>query len=429
LNEVEKLLENALEAAGRVDRPSSKSADYAAIAEIYLRHGQVERCLGTLKLAAVPADRIKLPAEKAVCLAQIAGLYHAAGEASNSRELFTRAELLARAAETAALQIKALSDIAREYIRAGLETEARNVMDRIYGLVKDPQNGLDIACELIDLAAAYGEANLPDTAGKVLAEATAAALALKDNWFRAERLIGAAEAYVDLDHISRAGDLLDTATPVIREIAAIDRAAFWLRMAEVYRLAGDKPRSLEVLQAALESVKLNSEADYQAENLVEIARLYFSLDPGPAAGEMLELSRRKSREIEDSKDKISVLIKNADLLGQMAEKAQAVEIAGQALDLCRAYPHKQDTLYLLGSLAVACAGLGEKEKVAEIVSVLGQIAVETRAKTTGLGALAGELSEAGEPQQAIILAGLINEPHTRAECLARIAGSLAAKNN
>jgi hypothetical protein len=34
------------------------------------------------------------------------------------------------------------------------------------------------------------------------------------------------------------------------------------------------------------------------------------------------------------------------------------------------------------------------------------------------------LSEAGEPQQAIILAGLINEPHTRAECLTWIAGSI-----
>jgi hypothetical protein len=79
---------------------------------------------------------------------------------------------------------------------------------------------------------------------------------------------------------------------------------------------------------------------------------------------------------------------------------------------------------LLGNLAVVFIGLGEKAKAAEIVADISVIVTETRAKTGGLGMIAAELSEAGEPQLALLLADLINEPHARAECLTRIADSL-----
>jgi tetratricopeptide (TPR) repeat protein len=424
LNEVEDLLEKALEAAERVERPAVKSSDLTAIAGVYLENGQVERCLAVLKAAVTAAERIKLPAEKAVCLVQIGGLFHSAGDASGSKEYFTRAELLAGAAETAAQQVGALFEIAREYSGSGLEKEALKVLDRLYTRVKDPQNGLDAAADLIDLAVVYNDAGRPETAAKILAEASEAAQALKDRWFRIERLTGIAEVFIILEAFSAALNSIEKVRPLLMDLAEIDRAAFWLRISEVYRLAGDKAGALEAVLAALDSVKSNIEASYQAQNLLEVAGLYFELDQRPAALTIMDLAAQKYAEVEEVRDKIALSLKQAGLLGQMGEKAQALEAAARALELSRTVSNPKEKLYWLGSLAAVYAVLGESKKVAETVLLLCGIAMETRAKTTGLGVIAGELSEAGEPQAAIRLAELVSEPHARAECLAWIAGSL-----
>jgi tetratricopeptide (TPR) repeat protein len=424
LPEIDKILQDALESAGKVERPFSQSSDCAAIAAIYLDHGQNTRCLEVLLPALETADRIKQPDEKAICLARIAGLFFLAGDITRAQETFTRAVLLAQAAVTPAQQVKALYAVGGEYAGVNLGEEAAGVLARLYELVKTPENGLDIAYELIDIAGLYSDIHGVDTARTILDEAITASLALKDNWFKVERLLGIAETYAAMDSLPEAIDTITRLGPFLMNIEQLDRAGFYLRIADVYELAGDTPRVLDILLAALKSVEINEEACYQAENMVEIAQKYVSLEQKQKAIELLTRSCKKSEEIEDFRDRISILIKNAGLLGQAGERAQALETAKQALVLCQTYRDKKAVLYLLGNLGVVYAGLGEKAKAEEIVSAISGTVAETQAKTTGLGAIAIELSGAGDVNSAIKLVNLITDPHTRAESLAGIAGNL-----
>jgi tetratricopeptide (TPR) repeat protein len=427
VDDIDKLLKDALEAAGKVERPAFKSADYSSIAGVYLQHGQNARCLEVLNLALAAADRIKQPNEKAICLASIAGLYVSAGEITRAKDTFTRAVLLARAAVTPAQQVEALYAAGCEYAGANLREEAEGVLAGLYELVKAPENGLDTACELIDMAGLYFDIGEPDTANRILEEAVAASEAIKDHWFKIERLMGIAEIYAEMDNTTRSVEILNRIEQYLMSLEEIDRTVFLLRMADIHALAGDSPRALETLKIALKSVELNEEAGYQAENLTEIAKKYAVMGHKQSAIELLVRSCQKSAEAADFKDRISILVNNAGLLGQIGEKEQAIGIADQTLGLCRTYPNRKDTLYLLGNLSVVYASLDEKLKVNEIVNEMSEIVAETGAKTTGSGVIAGELSEAGEPEAAIILANLISEFHAKAESLTRIAGSLAGR--
>ena len=80
MREIENLLEEALEAARKVERTAIKSFDYIQIAGIYLSRGQKTRCLEVLAETLKIVDSLKQPDEKAVCLAQTAAIFTRAGE-------------------------------------------------------------------------------------------------------------------------------------------------------------------------------------------------------------------------------------------------------------------------------------------------------------------------------------------------------------
>jgi tetratricopeptide (TPR) repeat protein len=424
LNEIETLLQDAVEAAARVERPAAKSADYVSIARVHLENGQTDRCLEVLKQAAAQAEKIKLPEEKAVCLAYIAGLFQTAGVLSASKEYFTRAVLLARAAETPAGQVKALTEIGWEYAGAGLMEEAAGVLESIKIKVKEPQNGLDTAFELTNMAELYMEIGKPAIAVKILSEAFQYALEIKDNWFKVERLIGIAEAHAAPGDTSGAAEILERVKSFLLNIDEVDRADFWLRTGVIYGQAGDKQRAFEALEAALKSIDINSEANYQVEKLVETAVEYLALGDKPKTLALLDRAGLENTEVEDSGDKITNLINISGVLGRAGEKERALETAGQALELCLRQPDKKGILYLLGNLAVVYAGLGDKEKAGQMVDTINTVTREIRVKTNGFGAIAVELAEAGSTDLALRLTGLVNDPHIKAESLSAIAANL-----
>jgi hypothetical protein len=74
---------------------------------------------------------------------------------------------------------------------------------------------------------------------------------------------------------------------------------------------------------------------------------------------------------------------------------------------------------------VVYTGLGEKAKAAKVIDTICTIALETRVKTSGLGAIAVDLAEAGDIEGAIRLIGLVSDPHTRAHCLTSLAAVIA----
>jgi tetratricopeptide (TPR) repeat protein len=426
--EIEKLLQSALEAAGKVDRPANKCTDYVSVAGGYLDNGQKERCQEVLKLAAAQADKVKLPEEKAVCLAYLAGLLKAAGDNSGSKDCFTRAVLLARAAETPSEQAKALNEIGWELAASDLPQETAGVLERLYGLVQDPQNGLDTAFELIGIAELYIETGNPGSGAKILDQALSASLEIKDNWFKVERLIGIAEAGLDLKDSSGTAKILERVKPFLLDVAVIDRAAFWLRIGDIYTSTGDTVQASEALKSALDSVEINTEGSYKVENLVEIAGAYLALNENHSAIDLLERAQQKNTEVEDLSDKIAGLIKISLVLVRSGERDQAEKTAGQALELCREFPNKKETLFWLGNLAVTLAGLGDKGKTAEIVDSIITIAAETRSKTSGLGTIAVEIAGAGATEEAARLVDIIHDPHIKAQSLTGIAQEMVKKD-
>ena len=71
------------------------------------------------------------------------------------------------------------------------------------------------------------------------------------------------------------------------------------------------------------------------------------------------------------------------------------------------------------------ARIKEPEKAAGAVSQIIQ-ALQNTVKTAGLGAIAGELAEAGEKDLALRLVEFIREPEVKAGALVSIARSLSA---
>jgi tetratricopeptide (TPR) repeat protein len=423
---IDQLLQSAAEAAGRVERPAGKCADLAQIAAVYLQRGEKDLGLEMLKAALEAADRIKQPGEKAGCLAGMAALLVRAGDTPRANETFTRALLLARAAESAEKQAEALATIAAEYIAAGLGEEAAGVLAAFYVLVKAPDNGLDTACELIEIAGMYLEIKRPEMAEQMLKEAIESVQMMKDPWLKVERLISAAEMYASMENHSSAANTLGQAEAALAGILPVDRVDFWLRIAQVYSVGGNEMRTLDGLTEALKSTELNEEACYQAESLAHIAEVYFDLGKADMALERLEHSRQKSLQVEDPRDRVAVWARNAGILGQGGYKTEALELAGAALDLSRTV-EAGPGLYVMGSLAVVYAGLGERDRAAGAANAIIGVVEKGGVKTAGLGAIAVELCEAGDPESAVRLADLIKDPHTRAATLAEIAVGIVEK--
>ncbi|MBN1189712.1 MAG: hypothetical protein JXA46_08165 [Dehalococcoidales bacterium] len=422
-----RLLEEALEAVGGVERPAARSEDYISIAAVYLDNGWKDRGLEILGMAASQADRVKLPGEKAIFLARVGRLFRQAGDVAAAKEFSSRAVLLARAAETPSGQAEALFEIGWEYARSDLPDEAAGVLETLHGLASEPKNGLDTALDLIEIAELYLEIDKPDVAGKMLDEAIAAALEIKDLWFKIERLIGISEVYIAMEDRTGANAVLDRVYQFLQNVPVIDRVEFSLRIADIHNAAGERLLASEALKAALESVEANSEAGYQADSLLRIAGKYLAEGEKQTAAGLIDRSLQKNTEIGDFRDKVNNLIRISALLDQAGERDRAVETASLARELCTKLANKKDMLYPLGNLAVIFTALGQGLKSAELVDLIALVAAETRIKTSGLGTIAIELAEAGELDGAVRLAGLVREPHTRVQCLTGIAELMAER--
>jgi tetratricopeptide (TPR) repeat protein len=420
---IDDLLEYALGLAGKVDKAYPRSFNYAEIAGIYLDYGRKSRSLDTLAEALKTIETLKRPEEKSDRLAWVGRVYALAGDPVKAGESLSRAVLLAGASAPSEV-VSGLYKAVCEYLDAGLRENAEKTARELYKAVLTLENDTDKALELINLADIHRELDQNTEAQEVLAEALKITLTLKDSWFKAERLIDAAREYLDLEMRDRAALVIKDAVAATGSTGVENQPWFQLKIVDLYIAADEISKALEVLKTLVDLLKTD-EADYlKSKNILEAAERYHQLD---MPGESIQLAAQALAALEslqEIEDKISGYAGIAALLGDLGQKAQALEIAGQAFEWCGKIEDKKTRVYLLGALTLLFVRLKEDEKAAQSISEILSISKESAVKNQGLGTVVMDLAAAGQFIPALRLVKVIRDPHIKSSAIANLAKSL-----
>jgi tetratricopeptide (TPR) repeat protein len=424
-SKVEELLEQAASVASRIDRAATKCQNLVDIADIFLKIGMHSRCLEILSEALKAADLIKQPEEKSRQLVWAGRVFLDSHDYVKAWDIFTRAHRLARAAETTAQQVSSLSNLAGEYAEAKLDEETGKVLSELYELVTGSDSGVDIACELINIADLFRAIGNSDRAFQMLEESLSAIHNLEDNWFKTQRLIDAAEIYFITDRNEAPASLLSEARTVISLMDQESQSYFLLKIVDVLIASGHKTEAVETLTDALAIINVEEMAFSRSGDLIKAAGMFVQLNDKMPAIHLLSQVEGVTERIEDIKDRVSRNLDTARLYLELEQPEKSLEVAGKVKELIGKIEDQKSRLNLLGDLAVLLVELNCKEQAAEIISGVVQFITETRAKTSGLGEIALDLASYGEASVALQLAGVIREPHIKAEVLTGIARILA----
>ncbi len=428
LNNIENLMEQALQAAVSIDRATAKGDVFAEIAYIYLKSGQPSRCLEILQEALRIADSLKHPEDKAALLAWLAGIYVQAGYIPLSRELFTRSRLLAGAAETTALKADALKQIVHEYLDAGLQSEAEAIIHDLHEIIVNPESGLDKTSELICLARIYLDAGLSAQSRQLLDEASRTAALTKDPWFKTEYYTSIAELYTEMKENLNSVKELESAAISAARLDKMSRPYFLLRMAQTYILLDLIIRARDILTAALSIVNQEEMAFSKCGDILTIAEMLAHTGEYTQTNALLAQVKEITENIEDIKDKITGLITLARSLDRLDQVKEATVMAIQALDLCSSIENQRTLLFLLGDIALLFVELQQPEKAYGVIHQITEIASNPRIKTSGLGTTVSDMCEAHQEQMALLLAGVIHEPDARAKAFISLAKNLLIRS-
>ncbi len=415
------LLEKAFTIALSIERPAGRCQALCGIGETWLTHGNKALGLETIAEALKAADLLKHPDEKAKHLAWLGRLLKEAGEEAKAVEQFKRAYYLARAAESVAQKVSAFYYLASEYVDAGLIAEAKAILAELEPLAIDPRSEVDSVCELINIAEIYADIDDPDKAEAALVSAAQAARALKDPWFQAERLTELAEIANGSGHKEEAASLILEALSDMDKIEETSRSYFWLKVAAVYVDLEMKTQAAECLLKAREAILKSEDLNAAAGDVRALAEGYLNLGDLPTTLTLLEKSQTIINDLKDDQDRISRLLETAELYTRLGESVKAREAAERVYKLSAAVADNKAKLFILGKLAVLYRTFNNQEQPVKLVDEICFIVAETKAKTSGLGAIAEELVAGGESVLALKLAEIIREPEVKAGVLIAIA--------
>ena len=415
------LLENAFIIAGTIERAAARCQALCGIAEAWVSSRQMARGIEIIGEALKAADLLKHPDEKAKYLAWLGRLLKEAGEEARAFEQFKRAYYLARASESVAQKVSAFYYLASEYVDAGQTHDAKSILAELEPMVIDPCSEVDTVCELINIAEIYTDIEDTDKAEAALISAAQAAHALKDPWFKAERLTELAEIADASGHKGDAASLILEALSDMDKIEETSRSYFWLKVAAVYVDLEMKTQAAECLLKAREGILKSEDLNAAAGDVRALAEGYLNLGDLPATLTLLEKSQTIINDLKDDQDRISRLLETAGLYTSLGENIKAREAAERVYQLSAAVADNKAKLFILGKLAVLYSTLKNQEQAIKLIDEICLIVAETKAKTSGLGAIAEELVASGDYLLASKLAEIIREPEVKVGVLLAIA--------
>jgi len=415
------LAEKALALSSVIDRAASRSAVMSRIASVFLAQGDKTRGLDTLDRAEKAADLVRMPGEKALLLISLGEIYQQADLTQKAAELFERARLLAGAEESPTQKTSVLSCLVSQYLENGLTEKASSILGILIDIVDAEKDNLDYAWELLNIVQLFIDMQNREKAMETLEKVHGIALSIQDTWFKSERLMDIAGYFLELEEAARALATLDEVSPRILQLPESERIQFRLSAVDILDAAGEKKLLFTILETALGEAEKIDNSFSACDARLEIAGKYHDQDKQQAAVEVLAAVEEKLQKMEDFKDRIHLFLEIGGLWKDWAVKENALETCEKISALLEQAPQKKDTLFLSGKLAVLSAGLGLREKSSLIALTMQSLVKEYRLKTSGLGALAVELAEAGDTESALLLAGLISDKYIAADTLVSLS--------
>lgn len=411
------MLETACKAAQTIERPAARGQALSAIAETWLSAGETSRGQTTIEEALKVADLLKHPDEKARQLAWLARLLKETGDTSKAIEQFKRAYYLARAAESVSLKVNALYNLSSEYVDAGLPAESKTVLAELELMVLDPASEVDTVCELINMAEIYIDLEEAAEAAKILTMAVQSAHALKDVWFKAERLIEIAEIDNSAGYRDEAARLVQEALSEVEHIEENSRPYFWMKLAAVCSELDLKTQSADCLLKAREAILKSADLPTAAGDVLELAENYLNLDDRITSLDLLEKAQTIIGDLPEDQDRIQCLLQSADLYRKLGQAPQAGVLTEKVYQLCTWETDHKAKLYTLGKLAILNVNLNKLPEASELVDEITRLAAESKTRTSGLGPIGEELTEAGADGLGLILGEIIREPEVKVSVL------------
>jgi tetratricopeptide (TPR) repeat protein len=420
---VDELLEYALRLTDKIDKAYAKSFNYLEIAEVYLDYGQKPRCLEILAAGLKIIDSLKHPNEKAERLAWAGRICAQAGEISPARESLSRAVLLVRASIPSEV-ISGLNRVVCEYLDSGFKESAELVAQDYHDAIDKLENDTDKALELVNIADIYAELLQTSKAQEALSEASRIALSIKDNWFKAERLIDVAREYLEIG-LKEQAVLMFADIVLAAGLAGEENQPYFLfEIVDIYIAADQILKATEILNRILEIVKRDEQPYNKLKNTLEAAEKYRQLGKIEEALNLLNQAPDDIQSVQNVEDKIGGLAGTAALLGDLEQKQKALDIAGQAFQLCGKVEDKKTRIYLLGTLVLLYVQLKDRQSAAKCLSEIFAVLTESAVKTQGLGPVVIDLASAYEFGLALQLVKVIRDPHIKSSAIANLVDNL-----
>jgi len=420
VDEIHQLLEYIFQLTHFITRPLARSQSLAALSEVYFHSGGTGRGLEIVTESLIAADQIKRPEEKARQLAWIARVYAEAGQKEKAGEQFQRALLLSRATVTPEQKIGALYYVASEYADAGWQDEAEQVLVALKQSILSEGSEVDVACELINIAEIYADIGSQSKAVEILQETVPLIGSLKDNWFKAERFVEAGGLLISIKEMEKALPVLDEALRITLLIEETHQPYFYLKIFDAYINADHPTEAFNILERTRHLIKLDEPSLSLANDLRETAVRFARLDHSSTAADLLYQAYAVIEKVDNLKEKIAGLIQLCESFADLTLNEKSIEIVNRVSDLVKTLQDSRTRLYFLGQLIILNVHLKQPDKSSELVQEIVQMAHSTNFKTSGLGAIANELAEAGAIDLALGLTGLIREPEIKAESLMSI---------
>ena len=424
-NLVENLLENALFLAAAVDKPAARSLNVLEAAEVFLEAGLNSRGEEILAGALTVIETIKLPSERVTRLAWAAALYARAGNIRYAHQVFERAILLARAVSDEE-KIKALADIAGEYSDVEFRDEGLPLLAELENLVPGMQSEAEKSHQFTLLADLYAEFEQVDKAKALLESSLRSSRSIRDNWFKAERTVEAAESYSQLREEEKSAAALQEAWQISQRIEPANRPYFLFGILDIYLDLGVRIRVLELLTELRGIIEQDPSTFSRAGGLIELAERYHEAGLDDQALEFLAAARETAEKAESDSDRVTGFTRAAALLGRLGRTPEALELAEKAFLLCGNLKNERTHIYLLGDISLVFLELDARGETARCVMRILEIVAASEVRTLGLGEIAGELAEGGQIALAVRLAGNIREAEVKSGALCTIASALVS---
>jgi tetratricopeptide (TPR) repeat protein len=401
----------------------SVSEPLAVVADGLARIGQFEQAESVAR--SIPGQDWQ-----AVALARLAGALAIDGRRDQAADLAVQAETAAGSISYPRRKVQALGAAAWALAQAGRYEEAVAAATRAVEAAQPPVKEPAWRAEALGQAAGVlAQAGRREQAEVILRQAEADARGLIDPSSRAETFVAIAVALAEAGQHMLAEGMAQQAEEIARSATRQDQQALSVAgIARTLGLAGHDEQALAIAELAEAAALEVPIADHKAMALAQIAKELACAGQDDRVLALAEKVRVIATPL-GPESRAEVLLDVARALAQAEQPERAADVASEAITAARTITHTLWQAHVLASAAVELARAGQPAKACDVAAEGARMArpsplVYTSQHTTALTQCGVSLAHLGRHEDAVRAVSLIPSLGDQSQGLAKVAGAL-----